>query len=209
MENKYPYSLVPLPYPYDALEPNIDLETLHFHHDKHMKTYVENLNKVLEPYPELHNMTLLELLLNLDKVPDEIKTQVKNNGGGVFNHQLYFESMNVNGKKEPDGVLSEKLLVKFGSMENLKNEIKDKALAQFGSGYAWLVVNPDDDFMVVNLPNQETPLPLNLKPLLLVDVWEHAYYLKYQNRRAAYLDNWLSLIDWQVVEERYNSVEKL
>lgn len=208
MENKYPYSLVPLPYPYDALEPNIDLETLHFHHDKHMKTYVENLNKVLEPYPELHNMTLLELLLNLDKVPDEIKTQVKNNGGGVFNHQLYFESMNVNGKKEPDGVLSEKLIAKFGSMENLKNEIKDKALAQFGSGYAWLVVNPDDDFMVVNLPNQETPLPLNLKPLLLVDVWEHAYYLKYQNRRAAYLDNWLILIDWQVVEERYNSVEK-
>lgn len=203
MGDKYPFLLVPLPYNYDALEPNIDLETLHFHHDKHLRTYVENLNKALEPYPDLHNMTLIELLLNLDKVPDEIKTQVKNNGGGVYNHQLYFESINTKGKKEPDGILLEKLNLKFGSIENVKKELTEKALAQFGSGYAWLVTTQDNDFMVINLPNQETPLPLNLKPLLLIDVWEHAYYLKYQNRRASYVENWLTLLDWNKVEERY------
>ncbi len=207
MEEKYPYPLVPLPYAYDALEPHIDLETLHFHHDKHLKTYVENLNKAIEPYPDLHNKTLLSLLLNLDKVPDEIKTPVKNNGGGVYNHQLYFESMNPSGKKEPGGAFLGRVNHKFGNVDNLKAELKSKGLSQFGSGYAWLVATQDDELMVVNLPNQETPLPLNLKPLLLVDVWEHAYYLKYQNRRAGYLDNWMSLINWQVVEDRYYSNE--
>ena len=205
-QQHYPFQLEPLPYSYDALEPFIDQSTLHFHHDKHLQTYVDNLNKTLAPYPQLHNKTLEELLCNLDDIPADIRTAVQNNGGGVYNHQLYFASMHKSNsvEKHPHGEIAAKIAECFGFYDVFKTKLKEAALGQFGSGYAWLVYD-NGSLEIVKTPNQNIPPIHCKKPLLLIDVWEHAYYLDYQNRRNAYIDSFFSVIHWNKVEERLQS----
>lgn len=203
MKETYPFKLKPLPYDYDALEPYIDRETMHFHHDKHHQTYVDNLNKTLENYPELHKKTLVELLQNLEVLPEEIQTTVRNNGGGVLNHNLYFDGMTPASTKAPEGKLAEAINQAFGSFENFKETFKKAALGRFGSGWVWLVSDENGNLKIISTPNQDVPMNLKVNPILEIDVWEHAYYLKYQNRRAEYIDNWFNVIDWKKAEEIY------
>ncbi len=197
----YPFSLEPLPYAYDALVPVLDEETLHFHHDKHLQAYVDNLNNTLKPCPQLHQKSLENLLCGLDTLPEPLRTAVRNNAGGVYNHQLYFRLM---GPCRFDGPLEKtkaKLIEAFGSYEQWKAKMKEAAVSQFGSGYAWLVCK-NGRLCIEKTPNQNTPCLKTCKPVLLVDVWEHAYYLQYQNRRAEYVENWFSIINWEEVERR-------
>ena len=202
MSHHYPFELQPLPYPYDALEPHIDMETLHFHHDKHLKTYVDNLNKALEPYGEYHSRSLEELLTHYKDLPDELQPAVKNNGGGVYNHQLYFSLLTPE-KTEPSGRLAEELDRTFGGFEEFQQQFSEMAMKVFGSGYTWLVKDERDRLAIVSYPNQDTPLPHGLKPVLLSDVWEHAYYLKNQNRRADYIRNWFQVLNWDQAAKNY------
>lgn len=201
-EQHYPYKLEPLPYAYTALTPVIDETTLHFHHDKHLQTYVDNLNKALENAPEYQQIPLDQLLKQVDTLPETIRTAVKNNGGGVFNHQLYFRGMT--NEQTESSVMQNAIKESFGSIDNWAAQMRQAAISQFGSGWAWLAADTDKKLKVINTPNQDAPLSLNLCPLLLVDVWEHAYYLQYQNRRADYVDCWFSLINWKQVENNYN-----
>ena len=199
----YPYELRPLPYAYDALCPEISDRTLHFHHDKHLQTYVDHLNKALADCPDCQKKSLEELLRDLDRIPESKRTAIRNNGGGVYNHYLYFDCMGCRGST-PAGNLSQAMARAFGSLEEWRVRMKEAALGQFGSGYAWLVADGDCALSVVKTPNQDCPLSQGLWPLLCVDVWEHAYYLGYQNRRADYVDAWFSLINWPFVESRYD-----
>ncbi|MFA7434759.1 MAG: superoxide dismutase [Bacilli bacterium] len=203
MNKTYPFSLEKLPYEYDALEPYIDKETMHFHHDKHHQAYVNNLNAALENHPELHNKTLEDLLRNLNTLPNDIQTKVRNNGGGVFNHNLFFDLLTPNSPKKPVGKLAEAIDAKFGSFEKFKETFKKAAMDRFGSGWAWLVADKNNELMIVSTPNQDVPLQLEVKPLLLIDVWEHAYYLNYQNRRADYVENFFNIIDWEKVNKLF------
>jgi len=204
MKNTYPFELKPLAYDYNALEPYIDEATMHLHHDKHLLAYVNNLNAALENYPELHNKTLEELLSNIHALPNEIQTKVRNNGGGVFNHNLYFDLMAPNSPKKPVGKLAEAIDATFGSFEKFKETFKKAAMDRFGSGWAWLVADKDNKLMILSTPNQDVPLNLEVKPILAIDVWEHAYYLKYQNRRAEYIDNFFEVINWEKANELYS-----
>lgn len=199
----YPFTLKPLPYAYNAMEPYIDTETMHLHHDKHMQAYVDNLNKALASYPDLQAWPLTRLIIETNRLPEAIRTAVRNNGGGVFNHELYFDSMSPRHGQTPGGALAKAINRDFGSYDNFKKQIKDAGLAQFGSGWAWLVFDDSCKLHVVRTPNQDTPLPASLTPLLPLDVWEHAYYLKYHNLRGDYIDNWFNVIDWDAVEARY------
>lgn len=203
-QQHYPFTLPPLPYPYDALEPNIDMETLHYHHDKHFQTYVDNLNKILENNPDYHSWTLEQLLSRLDELPEDMRKPIRNNGGGVYNHAMYFSQMSPE-KKELSGSIKSAIETQYGSYDNWKGEMKTAAVGQFGSGYGWLVKEPDNSLKIMNLPNQDNPLSMGLCPLLLVDVWEHAYYLKYQNRRPDYVEAWFERINWEEVERRYQA----
>lgn len=208
MKENYPFELMALPYDYNALEPYIDEETLHYHHDKHLKTYVDNLNKALKDYPQLHSMNLPTLIVNIESLPSEIQTAVRNNGGGVFNHNLYFSAMRKPREdNQPSGELAEKINKKFGSYEDFKKALTDKALGQFGSGYAWLVTDREGNLDVLSTPNQNTPIGSETMPLLPLDVWEHAYYLKYKNKRAEYAENFFKLINWDYIEELYKNRE--
>lgn len=202
-EQTYPFRLLPLPYDYDALEPHIDAETLHYHHDKHLKTYVDNLNNALASYPEYQHMTLMELLKNYPSFPEPLRTQVQNNGGGVFNHNLYFYLMGGNGDIHQAPKLEKAIERDFSSFEQFKDALGNDALNQFGSGYGWLVKNKDGKLNVIPTENQITPLLTDLIPLLPLDVWEHAYYLKYKNLRKDYIDQWFHVIDWPKVELLY------
>ena len=181
-QTTYPFALPPLPYAYDALEPYVDEATMHFHHDKHLKTYVDNLNKALEAYPQYHTWTLETLLTKLEELPDGLRTAVRNNGGGVYNHDLFFDLMAPAGQKMSPAVAEH-----FGGEEAWQKEMKAAALGQFGSGFAWLVADSSGDLHIIALPNQDNPLSQGLTPILPLDVWEHAYYLKYQNLRACLL----------------------
>lgn len=203
MSKTYPFKLENLPYDYNALEPYIDEDTMHYHHDKHLQAYVNNLNSALENHPELHNKTLEDLLKNVNTLPTDIQTKVRNNGGGVFNHNLYFDLMTPNSPKKPVGKLAEAIDAKFGSFDKFKETFKKAALDRFGSGWAWLVADKNNELMVVSTPNQDVPLQLEVKPLLLIDVWEHAYYLKYQNRRGDYIDNFFNVVDWEKVNKLF------
>nr|WP_291233845.1 superoxide dismutase [Frisingicoccus sp.] len=196
MKQTYPFDLMPLPYDYDALEPYMDAETLHYHHDKHLKTYVDNLNTLLKDQPLYQSWTLEELLTRLDELPEELRQPVMNNAGGVYNHQLFFETMHTPVNENP---MEPYLQKAFGSYENFVKSMSDHALSQFGSGYAWLVINPDHQLEILNTPNQNNPISNGNIPLLCVDVWEHAYYLKYKNLRKDYVTNWFHLINWQEV----------
>lgn len=207
MNETYPFSLEPLPYEYHALEPVISAETLKFHHDKHLATYVEKLNKALEPHKELHNMTLEQLLTEPLTVPETVKTEIKNNGGGVYNHQIYFTSMKPSSDFiPPEGQLMTMIETAFGSFDTFVKQLTDTALSVFGSGYGWLV-NHDGMLEIIGMPNQDVPLTASMYPLLPVDVWEHAYYLQYQNRRMDYVNNWFSIINWDYVEQRLNKAK--
>ena len=188
--NHYPFNLVPLPYAYDALEPYIDTKTMELHHDRHLKTYVDNLNTVLSKYPEYQTWSLERLITQANFLPEEIRTPVKNNAGGVYNHNFFFAGMSASGGQASVGDLMQQMNRDFGSFDAFKREFKSKALSVFGSGYAWLVRGHNMRLRVITTANQDTPLTLNLYPLAAIDVWEHAYYLKHYNERAAYIDDW-------------------
>ena len=199
---KYPYELPPLTYPYDALEPYIDKMTMEIHHTKHHQGYVNNLNSALEKYPEFHNLELEEILKNLNQLPEEIRTTVRNNGGGHANHTLFWEIMKPGGS-QPQGEILKAINEVFGSFENFKNLFSETALKHFGSGWAWFVLTPDKKLKVYSLPNQDNPLMNGDLPIMGLDVWEHAYYLKYQNRRNEYIQAWWNVVNWEKIEEIY------
>lgn len=199
----YAFVVRPLPYEYDDLEPVLDEETLHFHHDKHYKAYVDNLNSVLADYPELQKKSLLELLTKLEKLPEAIRTPVRNNGGGVYNHELYFDGMKGKCEQGVTGPLAEAIDRDFGSYKKWKEQMKQAGLSQFGSGWAWLLADGAGKLSIVQTANQDVPDLLLYTPVLLVDVWEHAYYLQYQNRRAEYLEGWFDIINWRKACRRY------
>lgn len=202
MKQTYPFKLMPLPYDYDALEPYMDTETLHYHHDKHQKAYVDNLNALLKDYPEYHSWSLEEILTRLDEFPENLRQPVMNNAGGVYNHQLFFNMMHT---PVNDNSMEPYLRESFGSYEKFVESMSDHAMSQFGSGYAWLVINPEDQLEILNTPNQNNPLSNGNIPLLCIDVWEHAYYLKYRNLRKDYVTNWFHLINWEAV---YSKMQK-
>ena len=199
----YPFVARPLPYEYDALVPVLDAETLTFHHDKHYKTYVDNLNSALSDYPELQKKSLTELLTDISTLPGAVQTAVRNNGGGVYNHELYFDSMREPAGQEPDGTLAEAIERDFGSYRQWKEQMKPAAVSKFGSGWAWLVADKNGRLSIVQTSNQDVPDLEEYMPILLVDVWEHAYYLQYQNRRADYVESWFGLINWRKAGKRY------
>ncbi len=196
------FQLPPLPYAYDALEPFIDTMTMQIHHDKHHATYVNNLNAALEKHPELSSWSLEQLLSNLNAVPEDIRTVVRNHGGGTWNHNLFWEIMAPNAGGLPTGELAEAINAAFGSFETFKTEFEKAANGRFGSGWAWLVKKANN-LAIVSTPNQDNPLTDGMTPLLGLDVWEHAYYLKYQNRRAEYVSNWWNVVNWAEVARRY------
>ena len=199
----YPFVARPLPYEYDALVPVLDAETLTFHHDKHYKTYVDNLNSALSDYPELQKKSLTELLTDISTLPGAVQTAVRNNGGGVYNHELYFDSMREPAGQEPDGALAEAIERDFGSYRQWKEQMKPAAVSKFGSGWAWLVADKNGRLSIVQTSNQDVPDLEDYVPILLVDVWEHAYDLQYQNRRADYVESWFGLINWRKAGKRY------
>ena len=195
-----PYELPPLPYPYDALEPHIDEATMRLHHDKHHQTYVTNLNAALEG-TEWDGRPLEQVLDLLDQIPEAKRAAVRNNGGGHANHSLFWELMSPDGGGEPEGALAKAIDDTFESVDALKKQIKDAALKRFGSGWAWLI-HDGTGLEVVSTPNQDTPLMSGHTPLLGIDVWEHAYYLRYQNRRPDYVDAWWNVVNWPAVAAR-------
>lgn len=201
MENHYPYTLPALPYSYDALEPEIDSKTLKFHHDKHFATYVDNLNKLLENQPKYQNWTLHDLCMNWADLPDEIRVGVRNNAGGVYNHDLYFRTLQSLPPSNPQPPLEDAIERAFGDVDRLKKAFKSAALSVFGSGWACLCFGKNGELSIQKVANQNTVLPLT--PLLCCDVWEHAYYLQYQNRRGEYFDAWWLLINWPEISRIY------
>lgn len=196
------FTLSPLPYAYDALEPFIDAQTMTIHHDKHHAVYVTNLNVALDKHSELAGWSLEELLVKLNEVPEDIRTAVRNHGGGHYNHDMFWQIMAPNAGGEPKGALASAIESDFGSFANFKAEFEKAALGRFGSGWAWLV-EKGDKLAVVSTANQDNPLTDGLKPLAGIDVWEHAYYLKYQNRRAEYASAWWNVVNWEEVASRY------
>jgi Fe-Mn family superoxide dismutase len=202
-DNSGAIQLPPLPYDYNALEPHIDAATMRFHHDKHHAAYVKNLNAALDKYPELKNKNVEDLLRNLNSVPEDIRTTVRNNGGGHINHSMFWLIMKPNGGGEPTGAIADAIKENFGSFADFKKQFNDAGTKRFGSGWAWLVRNQDGKLEVVNTPNQDTPLSEGKYPIMGNDVWEHAYYLKYQNRRADYLDAWWNVLNWDEINKRF------
>ena len=197
-----PYLLPKLPYAYNALEPYIDEQTMILHHTKHHQAYVDNLNAAVDKYPDLQKMKVEDLLKTLDKVPESVKTAVKNHGGGHANHSLFWTLMKPKGGGEPKGDLKKEIEKTFSSFADFKKLFSDAAKTRFASGWAWLVSNKGK-LEVYNLPNQDSPLSEGKIPLLTLDVWEHAYYVKYQNRRAEYIEAWWNVVNWDEVEKRY------
>ena len=196
-----PHSLPPLPYDYTALEPHIDEQTMRIHHDKHHAAYVNNLNAALEKHPELQNKSAEDLIKSINTVPEAIRTAVRNNGGGHANHTLFWEIMKPGGSKQPTGALAEAINSTFGSYDNLKAQINDAGAKRFGSGWAWLISDASGKLSVISTANQDSPIMEGQTPLLGVDVWEHAYYLKYQNRRADYLAAFWNVVNWAEVNK--------
>jgi len=205
-----PATLDALPYAFDALEPFIDARTMEIHHDRHHAGYVRNLIKALEAHPELQTMPLEEVLGQLSSVPEDVRTTVRNNGGGHYNHQLFWSIMSPDGGGTPTGALAEAIDAQFASLDNFKLLFSQAGATQFGSGWAWLVTDADGRLSVVSTPNQDNPLmegivPVTGMPILGIDVWEHAYYLHYQNRRADYIKAWWNVVNWPEVARRYAS----
>ncbi|MCJ7740187.1 superoxide dismutase [Candidatus Microgenomates bacterium] len=198
------FTLPNLPYAYEALEPYIDRETMHFHHDKHHATYVANLNDLLKDQKEFAQMEIGQLVRSFNKIPEAIRQKVINNAGGVINHNHYWQLMSPKDEKnQPQGKLLEALNSAFGGLEKFQENFSAKALGRFGSGWIWLIAK-DNKLEIVDTANQDTPESEGYKPLLTLDVWEHAYYLKYQNRRADYIKAWWNVVNWKEVEKRFN-----
>lgn len=197
-----PFKLPPLPYAYDALEPHIDVETMHIHHDKHHAAYVANLNKAVADHSDLGKKSVEELLKDLNSIPANIRAAIRNNGGGHYNHSLFWQLMKNDGGGEPTGDLAKAIDASFGSLSAFKEQFTKAAMTQFGSGWAWLVLD-GQTLKIEDTPNQDTSLSQGRTPLLGLDVWEHAYYLKYQNKRADYATAWWHVVNWDFVSERY------
>ena len=197
-----PYELAPLPYAHNALEPFIDEQTMQIHHGKHHQTYVNNVNAALEKYPELQGKPIEQLIADLNAVPEDIRTAVRNNGGGHANHTLFWQIMGPNAGGAPTGKVAEAINAKFGSFEAFKEAFAKAATTRFGSGWAWLI-KTGDGVDIVSTPNQDSPLMEGKTPILGIDVWEHAYYLKYQNKRPDYITAWWNVVNWDAVNARF------
>ncbi|HPS41797.1 MAG TPA: superoxide dismutase [Anaerolineaceae bacterium] len=202
-----PFVIPDLRYAFDALEPVIDARTVEIHYTKHHATYLKNLNTALEKYPQFFDMELKDILRDLSAVPEDIRTVVRNNGGGVYNHNVYWTSLAPTGSGAPKGKLAEAIDKTFGGFDAFKVEFEKSGLGRFGSGYAWLSLKPDKSLVIHSTANQDSPVMDGWEPIFVVDVWEHAYYLKYQNRRAEYLANIWGLINWEEAEIRYLAVK--
>lgn len=205
--SSYPYQLPPLPYPHDALEPYIDRQTMEIHHGKHHGGYVNNLNKALESYPDFQKLSIVELLSNLGRLPQQIQTAVRNNGGGHLNHAMFWKLMKKGGGGEPTGELAEAIRKTFGSFSDFRAKFTAAALGRFGSGWAWLMLK-DGQLIVDSTANQDNPIMEGARPILGLDVWEHAYYLKYQNRRNEYVEAWWNVVNWEQVAEYYAAARR-
>jgi superoxide dismutase, Fe-Mn family len=201
------FEVPPLPYAYDALEPFIDKETMTLHHDKHHAAYVTNLNAAIEKHPELAGKSADDLLRDLNAVPDDIRTAVRNNGGGHVNHSMFWTIMGPKRGGVPQGKIASAISGAFGDFEAFKKLFADTGLKQFGSGWVWLVRAKDGKLLVTSTANQDNPMSAGLMPIMGNDVWEHAYYLKYQNRRADYLGAWWNVVDWDAVNRRLDAAE--
>lgn len=194
------FQLMPLPYSYNSLEPFIDEQTMHLHHDKHHQIYVDKLNAALEKYPKLYEQSIESLLNNLGNIPTDIRAAVQNHGGGVANHNLFWQLLAPNHK--PSDQLQKMFSDSFGNFQQFKDQFSQIALSHFGSGWAWLVKDKENRLKIYSLPNQDSPLSLSDTPILTLDLWEHSYYLKYQNLRVDYVDAWWNVVNWQKVEEK-------
>jgi superoxide dismutase, Fe-Mn family len=199
------HELPPLPYGYDALEPTIDQETMTLHHDKHHATYVNNLNTALEKYPDLQGKSAEELIKDLNSVPEDIRTAVRNNGGGHVNHTMFWEIMGPNGGGEPTGAIADAIRESFGSFEDFKKQFNDAGAKRFGSGWVWLVRGNDGKLQITSTANQDNPMMEGQYPIMGNDVWEHAYYLTYRNRRPEYLSAWWNVVNWDAINQRFES----
>ena len=202
------HTLPPLPYDYSALEPHIDTQTMQIHHDKHHATYVNNLNAALKEHPDLQDKSAEQLIKDIDSVPEGIRTAVRNNGGGHLNHTLFWEIMTPGGPDQPSGDLTTAIQTAFGGVDQLKAAINDAGAKRFGSGWAWLVTDGAGTLSVISTANQDSPLMEGRTPILGVDVWEHAYYLKYQNLRPKYLEAWWNTVNWDKVAENYYAAKR-
>ncbi len=202
------FTLPSLPYEYGALEPYIDAQTMEIHHTKHHQAYINNLIAALEKHPEFEPTSSASLLIDLPAVPSDIRAAVRNNGGGHFNHSLFWQIMKPNGGGEPNGLLAQEIKKIFGSFAEFQELFNAQAKAVFGSGWAWLSVGKDGKLVITGLPNQDCPLSFDETPIMGLDVWEHAYYLKYQNKRPDYISAWWHVINWDMVEENYRSIIK-
>lgn len=198
------YTLIDLPYAFNALEPYIDSLTMEIHYTKHYAGYINNLNLALVDYPELQKKSVLDLLINLNNIDEKVRTVIRNNAGGAYNHELFWQMMTPNSIKKPIGNIAKELDKYFGSFTSFKETFNNAAKSRFGSGWAWLCLNEKNDLIIISTSNQDSPLTNNLKPILGLDVWEHAYYLKYQNRRVEYIDSWWNIVNWDFVEELFN-----
>ncbi|GIP23672.1 MULTISPECIES: superoxide dismutase [Paenibacillus] len=202
------HQLPALPYAANALEPHIDEQTMNIHHDRHHNTYVTNLNAALESAPELQSKSVEELISNLDAVPENIRTAVRNNGGGHANHSLFWEIIGPNGGGNPTGAIASAIDSELGGFDKFKEDFAKAATTRFGSGWAWLVVGKDGKLAVTSTPNQDSPIMEGQTPVLGLDVWEHAYYLKYQNKRPDYIAAFWNVINWNEVNKRYEAAKK-
>jgi len=202
-----PHELPPLPYGYDALEPHIDARTMEIHYTKHHQGYVNNLNTALEKHPELQKKGIEDLLKDLNSIPEDIRTAVRNNGGGHANHSMFWPIMSPDGGGEPKGELADAINSSFGSFSNFKDQFSKAAAGRFGSGWAWLCVDRGGELTITSTPNQDNPISDGLKPILGLDVWEHAYYLKYQNRRPEYISAWWNVVSWGQAAKNYLAVK--
>lgn len=197
------YKLPQLPYAYDALEPYIDARTMEIHYTKHHQAYIDNLNEALKKHPEIADIPLNALLANLQQVPEDIRTTVRNNGGGHENHSLFWLWMTHKGGGEAQGHIGKEIVKVFGDFETFKKQMSDAAKTRFGSGWSWLVLNKQGNLAITSTANQDTPVSEGAMPLLGIDVWEHAYYLKYQNKRVDYISAWWNVVNWPAVEELF------
>ncbi len=197
------FTLPPLPYDFGALEPHIDAKTMEIHHDKHHQAYVTNLNNALKDHPELQSKTIEALISDLNAVPESIRTAVRNNGGGHANHSLFWQIMKPGGGGEPTGAIAQAIQSELGGFAKFKEDLNKAGATRFGSGWAWLVKGKDGKLAITSTPNQDSPLMEGLTPVLGVDVWEHAYYLKYQNRRPDYLAAWWNTVNWDEINRRF------
>jgi superoxide dismutase, Fe-Mn family len=197
------FEVPPLPYDYAALEPHIDTQTMQIHHDKHHAAYVTNLNNALQGQPQWESMSVVDILRQINSVPENIRTAVRNNAGGHANHTMFWEIMTPGGSGQPTGELAAAITETFGSFDQFKAAFNDAGVKRFGSGWAWLILGPDGKLQVISTANQDSPYMDGLYPVMGNDVWEHAYYLKYQNRRPDYLSAWWNVVNWDIVGSRY------